>query len=199
MIIVVIVAVVLGIVLSNGSSTTNDGSGDGPKLKIASGTPATGNASSASALPFATDAATLFKGVPQHGLVLGDPNAPVTLVEFIDTQCPVCREFETSEMPSLVEKFVRPGKLKIVMKPWNIIDANYPGNDDSLRGQKAVIGASVQNKAFTFAQVLYDNQGTEGHGLVQRRDVLEHRRKRRRAEHESGRRRRQLVRHLKAD
>ena len=30
------------------------------------------------------------KGIPQNGFVLGDPNAPVTLVEYIDLQCPIC-------------------------------------------------------------------------------------------------------------
>jgi protein-disulfide isomerase len=158
----VIVAIVLGIVLTQNSSGGVSGTGDGPTIGIATGTPAIGSSSSPSAMQGAADVAKLFNGIPQHGFVLGNPNAPVTLVEYIDLQCPVCQSFETTELPTLVQKYVRPGKLKIEMKTWNIIDANHPGDDDSLRGQKATIAAARQNKAFNFSEVLYDNQGIEG-------------------------------------
>jgi protein-disulfide isomerase len=159
-ILVVIVAVVLAIVLSNKGGNAAAGY-DGPTIGIPAGMPATGNSSSASALPGAADVKKLFHGIPQKGFVLGKPNAPVTLVEYIDLQCPVCQAFETTELPTLISKYVRPGKLKIEMKTWNILDAVH-GTDDSLRGQKATIAAAKQNKAFDFAEVLYDNQGPEG-------------------------------------
>ena len=165
-ILLVILAVVLAVVLSKGSSNSSspgkcDGSGDGETLCIATGTPAVGNSSSPSALAHAADAAAMFKDIPQKGFVLGNLNAPVTLVEYVDYQCPVCQTFETTELPELITKYVRPGKLKIEMKPWNILDRGH-GSNDSLRGQKAVVAAAQQNKAFEFAQVLYDNQGIEG-------------------------------------
>jgi protein-disulfide isomerase len=162
----IILAVVLAIVLSSGNSATSTGGtcnglGDSPTICIATGTPKLGNSASATALPGATDVATMFKNIPQSGFVLGQPNAPVTLVEYIDFQCPVCQSFETTELPTLITKYVRPGKLKIEMKTWNILDRVH-GTDDSLRGQKAVIAASKQNKAFQFSEVLYDNQALEG-------------------------------------
>jgi protein-disulfide isomerase len=139
--------------------------GDGPTIAIVNGTPTVGHSASPNALPGARAVAKLFKGIHQKGLVLGRPKAPVTLIEYIDLQCPVCEEFETTELAPLVKKYVRRGKLKIKMQPWNIIDA-YEGGDDSLRGQKATIGAARQNKAFNFAQVLYDNQGVEDTGWM---------------------------------
>jgi protein-disulfide isomerase len=167
-ILVVIVAIVLAVVLSrNNASTSGGASGyDGPTIGIPSGIPATGNSSRASALLGSPDVATLLKGIPQKGMVLGKPNAPVTLVEYIDLQCSACDQFETTEFSPLVRKYVRTGKMKILMKTWNIIDANFSGVDDSLRGQKATIAAGKQNKAFNFAQVLYDNQGGEGSGWL---------------------------------
>lgn len=159
-IVLVIVAVVLAVVLSNGGGGTNT-SYDGPTIGVVPGTPAVGSSSSSNALLGASDVAKLLKGIPQKGFVLGQPNAPVTLVEYVDLQCPVCDQFETTEFPTLVQKYVRPGKLKIELKTWNILDA--PDHTiDSLRGQKAVIAAAKQNLAFNFSEVLYDNQGVEG-------------------------------------
>ncbi len=164
-IILIIVAIVLAVVLSNNSSgskstsTGYDGSRDGPTIKIAGGTPKVGNSASSSLIN-AAGVATLLKGVPQDHFVLGKANAPVTLTEYIDLQCPICAEFETQELEPLIDKYVRAGKLKIVMQPWSILDQT-PGEYDSGRGQKATIAAAAQNKAFNFAQVLYWNQATE--------------------------------------
>ncbi len=164
-ILVVIIAVVLGIVLTQSSSAgPTNGGGDTSTIQAVTGTPATGNAST-SALYKANFVESTLKGVPQKGLVLGNANAPVTLVEYIDLQCPICAEFVTTQLPTLVKKYVRTGKLKIKMQPWNILDR--PDNSiDSLRGQKATIAASKQNKAFNFADVLYWNQSPEGTGWM---------------------------------
>ena len=163
-IVLVIVAVVLGIVLTQNSSGGNDGTNDSPTIGLAPGTAATGDAST-SQLQQATFVDKTLKGIPQNGLVLGNPNAPVTLVEYIDLQCPVCAAFVTQQIPTLIEKYVRPGKLKIKMQPWNILDAPNNSND-SLRGQKITVGASDQNKAFNLTDVLYWNQGPEGTGWL---------------------------------
>jgi protein-disulfide isomerase len=154
----IVVVIVLIVVLTNGSSS-GSANGDAIKINLVNA-PATGNASTSSMLN-AKDVAKLLDGIPQNGLTLGSPTAPVTLVEWIDLQCPVCDQFETTEFSNLVTKFVKPGNLKIELKPWNIIDAN-DGTVDSYRGQEAVIAASKQNKAFNFAAVLYFNQQSEG-------------------------------------
>jgi len=168
-VVLVIVAIVLAVVLSKGNSSSTGGPGtnDGPNVGIASGTPQVGSSTWANKVPFATDVAKLFKGIPQSYFVLGQPNAPVTLVEYIDLQCPDCQQFELTQLPTLVAKYVRPGKLKIKIQPWNILDRT-PTQYDSLRGQKATIAAAAQNKAFNFAELLYENQpyNSEGTGWM---------------------------------
>jgi protein-disulfide isomerase len=112
------------------------------------------------ALPGAADVNTLLKGIPQHGMTLGSPTAPVTLVEYVDLQCPFCQQFETQVLPNIVQRYVRTGKVKIEARVLDFI------GPDSSRGRKAMVAASLQNKAFNFAALLYDNQGTENTGWL---------------------------------
>jgi protein-disulfide isomerase len=146
-VVAVVVAVVLALALSGGNSSG-----------IPKGLPAVGSV--ASGLPGSAEVQSEFKGIPQHGTTLGSPSAPVTLVEFIDLQCPICQAFETQALPGLVSKYVRTGKVKVVMQPWAFI------GPDSVRGQAAVLAAAKQNRAFNYAAVLYDNQGTENTGWL---------------------------------
>jgi protein-disulfide isomerase len=126
---------------------------------IPSGTPTIGRID-ASSLPGAADIQALYKGIPQKGLTLGKPDAPVTMVMFIDLQCPVCQQFEVTSLPTIVQKYIRPGKVKLELKPWAFIGS------DSFKARKALIAASYQNKAFEWAGVLYDNQQPENSGWV---------------------------------
>jgi protein-disulfide isomerase len=112
------------------------------------------------ALPNALSANALFRGIPQHGLVLGSPAARARMVVYIDLQCPICREYETSVLPDLVARYVRTGKAQVELRPWAFL------GPDSVRGQAALFAAAAQNRAFQFAQVLYDNQGTENTGWL---------------------------------
>jgi protein-disulfide isomerase len=144
----VVVGVVLALVLARGNSSG-----------IPAGTPTIGRLD-VNSLPGAGDIEALYKGIPQKGLYLGSAFAPVQMIMYIDLQCPRCQEFEVSSMPTIVRKYVRPGKVRIQLKPWAFI------GPDSLRGQAATIAASLQNKEFQFAGVLYDNQGTENTGWL---------------------------------
>jgi len=147
-VVVAAIAVVLGIVLSRGGKPAPT---DLPKV---------GSATWEGALQGSTDVRKLFKGIPEHGLVLGSLNAPATLTEFIDLQCPVCQVFETQQLPTLIQKYVRTGKLDVQMQPWAI------RGPASVTGQSATIAASLQNKAFQFAEMLYLNQGAENSGWL---------------------------------
>jgi protein-disulfide isomerase len=112
------------------------------------------------ALPNATAVQREFAGIPQNGLVLGSAKAPLTMVQYIDLQCPGCRAYETAVQPSIVQEFVRTGKLKIEARPIAFI------GPDSIPARKAMIAASQQNRAFNFAQITYANQGTENTGWL---------------------------------
>src|SRR5438132_4702968 len=61
----------------------------------------------------AAEVSSLLAGIRQQGSTLGDPKAPVTLEYFADLQCPFCRRFTLLVLPSLIQRYVRSGELKI--------------------------------------------------------------------------------------
>jgi len=86
--------------------------------------------------------------------------APLTLVEYVDLQCPYCQQFETQAMPTLIARFVRTGTVKIEARPIAFI------GPDSQQGRGAAIAAGQQGKLFNFMQILYLNHGTENSGWL---------------------------------
>src|SRR3982751_5830497 len=60
--------------------------------------------------------AALIGGIPQKGVTLGRADAPVTIVEFADPQCPFCKDYTLNEMPAVVQKYVRTGKAKMELR-----------------------------------------------------------------------------------
>lgn len=128
-----------------------------------------GRSSKGAAAPVSKTAPkSLFAGIPQNGIVLGSPAAPVTLVEFADLQCPYCGEFARNALPQIVREYVRTGRVKIVFQGLAFLG---PQSQTALR---AVLAASLQNRAWNVLDGLYARQGTENSGWVTRallRDV----------------------------
>ena len=60
--------------------------------------------------------AKIEKDLTDDDAVLGNKNAPLTIVEFSDYQCPVCRYFHKEYFPILKEKFIDTGKVKLVFR-----------------------------------------------------------------------------------
>jgi protein-disulfide isomerase len=114
-----------------------------------------GGSKSSSATP-----GTALAGIPQTGNTLGSKNAKATMMVFADMQCPFCRQFETQAFPSIVSRYVKTGKLRVVFQPISFIGS------DSVVAAKAVAAASQQNKLFDYASAFYANQGEENTGYV---------------------------------
>jgi protein-disulfide isomerase len=111
-------------------------------------------------IPGQTLSARLLGGIPQHGIELGQPKAPLTMVEFADLQCPFCRAYTVNELPSIVSEYVRTGKLKIEFRNFTFI-----GQDSVKAGQYAA-AAGKQDKLWNFVDLFYLNQGEENSGYV---------------------------------
>jgi protein-disulfide isomerase len=85
--------------------------------------------------------------VKEH--VLGDPAAPVTIIEYASLTCPHCAEFHTSTLPGLKARYIDTGKVKLVMR-------DFPLDQVAL---KAAVVAHCAGDAryFTFLNALFAN------------------------------------------
>ena len=103
---------------------------------------------------------TLFAGLPEHNGVLGDPKAPVTVTEFLDLQCPICAEASKTTLPTLVNDYVRTGKVKLQARTLHFI------GPDSTRAARAAAAAQQQGRLWPFVEAFYAAQGAENSGYV---------------------------------
>lgn len=57
--------------------------------------------------------------------VLGNPEAKVTLIEYASPTCPHCAAWSNDILPAFKEKYVTPGKVKFIIRPFarNTLDA----------------------------------------------------------------------------
>jgi protein-disulfide isomerase len=101
----------------------------------------------------AEDVAALYDGIPQKGMRLG--RADVTLVEIADLQCPFCAQYSVTVMPTIVEDYVRTGKIAYELRLRSFLGR------DSVRAAGAAAEAANENKMFQFADLFYRNQGPE--------------------------------------
>lgn len=99
-------------------------------------------------------------GIPQEGRVLGSPEAAVTLVEWADPQCPACRTYTEAFFPTLVDEYVRPGKVNTEFRGFPFI------GDDSVKAYRFLLAAAEQDRLWNLQEALYRNQGAENQGWV---------------------------------
>ena len=134
--VVAAVLIVGSIVLSGGSDDSSSG---------------TGTTSSATAL---------VTGIPQSGTILGNPDAKVTMLQYEDFQCPICRDYTVEALPALVNEYVRTGKVKLDYRGLSFLGT------DSVKALRVALAAANQNKLWEVAELFYAEQGKENSGWV---------------------------------
>ncbi len=90
--------------------------------------------------------------------VLGDPNAPLTMIEFGDYQCTFCKKFFHETEESIIINYVETGKVKILFKDFIVV------GDDSVMAANAAHCANDQKMFWQYHSTLYNNWEGEGTG-----------------------------------
>ena len=88
------------------------------------------------------------------------PDATVMLIEWADPQCPGCRFYTEEFLPTVVDEYVRPGRLNTQFRGFPFI------GDDSVKGYRFLLAAAEQDRLWNLQEAMYRNQGDENDGWV---------------------------------
>ncbi|MEC1719191.1 DsbA family protein [Schinkia azotoformans] len=116
---------------------------------------ANGSTNSTSTTEQTFDKAPSIEGQP----ILGDPNAPITVVEFGDYMCPACKAWGQDYFPALMDEYINTGKVKFVY-----VNVMFHG-EESILGSLAAESIYKQNPEayWQFHKELFNSQPTDEH------------------------------------
>ena len=95
--------------------------------------------------------------------VLGRPDAPVTLVEFADYQCPFCKRFHTDAYAELKKNYIDTGKVRFVSR-----DLPLDFHPFALKAAEAVRCAGDQNKYWELRDALYSDANPPNDDVIKK-------------------------------
>ena len=96
--------------------------------------------------------------------VLGDTNAPITIIEFSDYECPFCKRHFDQTLPQLISQYVNSGKVKIVFRDFPL------SFHDPMATKEAVAANCAKDqggdkKYFEFHDEIFKRTISNGNGL----------------------------------
>jgi protein-disulfide isomerase len=121
---------------------------------------ADGNAPAAAApaaRPSAPTPVVDMKALVDDDAVKGDPNAPVTIVEFSDYECPFCARFYSQTLSQIDAKYIQTGKVKLVYR-----DFPLSFHQQAQKAGEAAECAGEQGKYFEMHDKLFESGVTGG-------------------------------------
>jgi protein-disulfide isomerase len=89
-----------------------------------------------------------------RGVVMGNPDADITIIEFADFQCPACQSFSRSVKPLVEAEFIQPGTAKFMFYDFPLISIH----PNAFLAARAARCAEDQGKFWEFHDVLFANQ-----------------------------------------
>ncbi len=88
--------------------------------------------------------------------IRGDPDAPITIVEFSDFQCPFCARFHVQTLPLIIEEYIAEGKVNLVYRDFPI-QSIHP---NALPAAVAAECADEQGKYWEYHDTLFEKQNS---------------------------------------
>jgi protein-disulfide isomerase len=121
----------------------------------ASGQTAAAGGETGSSLDGVSEVDELVGELPQEGLTIGEPDAPVTLVEFGDLQSPIEKTTAEEISTPLIGGQVADGEAKLEFRNFVVI------GQDSIKAAIAALAAGRQGRGWSFVELFFRNQGEE--------------------------------------
>jgi protein-disulfide isomerase len=87
---------------------------------------------------------------PLPDKVLGDANAPVTIVEYASMTCPHCAEFHKEVFPKLKANYIDKGQVRFIFREYPL--------DESAVAASMLARCAPEDRFFTMIDVLFDQQ-----------------------------------------
>lgn len=114
--------------------------------------------------PERVDIAELMQAGPLGDMVLGNAQAPVTLVEYASLTCGHCATFHTGTLPGLKSKYIDAGRVRLVFRefPLNPLDIAASMLARCVLGEQGAAGD--QSRYFAVVEVLFNQQRTWAFG-----------------------------------
>lgn len=85
--------------------------------------------------------------------IKGDPDAPVTIIEFGDYQCPFCKRFFDTTEPLIEKQYIETGKVKMIFRHFPVAQIHPLAVDAS----EAALCAGEQDKFWDYHEILYSS------------------------------------------
>ena len=98
------------------------------------------------------------EGISAVGRTRGESNAPVTIIEFGDYQCPSCKRFEETSGPQIEEAYIATGRVRLEFRNMAFI------GDESIIAAAAAECANEQDAFWPYHDKLFEEQRGENSG-----------------------------------
>ena len=86
--------------------------------------------------------------------IMGNPEAPISIIEFSDFQCPFCARFHTQTLPLILDEYINQGKVKLIFRDFPIQNIH----PNALPASAAAECANEQNKFREMHDTLFEKQ-----------------------------------------
>lgn len=111
-------------------------------------------------------------GSGEHGVTIGDPDAPHSVVVYEDFLCPFCGELEATTRGDF-ERLAEDGDLLVEYRPFNLLERISDYSPRAVNAFAVVLEESGPEVAKRFHDLLFDNQPSESGPFPDDQDLLD--------------------------
>jgi protein-disulfide isomerase len=110
--------------------------------------------------------------IPMDGRTFGNPDAPVTITEYADFQCPACGQFARTVESQLIADYIATGQAKLVFHDFPFLD-DRSDSKESDNASEAAFCAQDQGQFWAYHDMIFHNQSGENEGAFARDRLIE--------------------------